>query len=60
MIQKTIDIDVAEIMIALDMTPSQLICFAKEFELRISLKRQIVQGQEEHINAFLEEIQTYY
>ena len=60
MIQKTIEIDVAEIMIALDMTPSQLICFAKEFELCISLKSQIVQGSEENINAFLEEIQTYY
>jgi bifunctional DNase/RNase len=58
MIQKTID--VAEIMITLDMTPSQLIRFAQEFELRISLKSQIVQGQEENINAFLEEIQTYY
>ena len=58
MIQKTID--VAEIMITLDMTPSQLIRFAQDFELRISLKSQIVQGQEENINAFLEEIQTYY
>ena len=57
MIQKTID--VAEIMITLDMTPSQLIRFAQEFELRISLKSQIVQGKEENINAFLEEIQTY-
>jgi hypothetical protein len=46
-------------MITLDMTPSQLIRFAKEFELRISLKSEIVQGQEENINAFLEEIQTY-
>ena len=58
MIQKTID--VAEIMITLDMTPSQLIRFAQDFDLRISLKSQIVQGQEENINAFLEEIQTYY
>ena len=57
MIQKTID--VAEIMITLDMTPSQLIRFAQDFDLRISLKSQIVQGQEENINAFLEEIQTY-
>ena len=58
MIQKKID--VAEIMITLDMTPSQLIRFAQDFDLRISLKSQIVQGQEENINAFLEEIQTYY
>ena len=58
MIQKKID--VAEIMITLDMTPSQLIRFAQDFDLRISLKSEIVQGQEENINAFLEEIQTYY